>query len=322
MTDDRSEEYLWDPGAPPDEAVRRIERLAGRWRWDPGAEPFRAEPARAARRRPALLRLLPWIGALAAAAALIALGARALRPEPASYAVEGLEGLARAGVGQRIVTGDGTSALVRVASLGDVIVHPDSRVRIEDCGRRKHALFLERGTVSASIVAEPRAFQIGTPAGLTVDLGCEYDLTVDDDKVSTLLVRLGRVSFEADGKQVIVPAGATCQALPGEGPNVPVFEDAPQDFVRAVRAIEDAPDPDPALVERVTGADDLRDASLPLWHLLRYATSPLVRERAFERLSIGYPPPAGFDASRLRDGDEAALLAWRKTMERDWAWQR
>ena len=62
---------------------------------------------------------------------------------------------------------------------------------------------------------EPQVFQVGTPAGWSIDLGCEYDLAVDDGGAALLEVRTGRVAFRAAGREVIVPRGFGCRTAPG-----------------------------------------------------------------------------------------------------------
>jgi hypothetical protein len=198
-----------------------------------------------------------------------------------------------------------------------VRVAPGSRLRAERIETGAHHLFLERGRITARILAAPQVFQVGTPAGWSIDLGCEYDLAVDDGGAARLTVRTGRVAFEAGGREVIVPMGFWCETAPEERPSVPVSVEAGEELVRAVRALERDPDPSPEAL-RVVREADIRDHSVTLWHLFLHAEAPSAREVAYANLARVYPLPRGHDDSAIRAGDPEALLAWREVVARDW----
>ena len=313
MMDETREEYLWDRSGPADPEVERLERLLSRHRFEGGEPPRLETPARRAR----------WLRPLlaVAAVAICLLGLRAYFEGSTfrsadSYRVEGVAGLERIRAGEGFETG-GDDATVHVASIGDVRVAPGSRVRVERIESGAHYLFLERGQVTARILAAPQVFRIGTPAGWSIDLGCEYDLAVDDDGAARLTVRTGRVAFEAEGREVVVPMGSWCETAPGRPPSVPVSIEAPLDLVRAVRALERERDPAPEALQRVREAD-IRDHGATLWHLFLYAEARSAREVAYANLARVYPLPRGHDESAIRAGDPQALRAWREIVARDW----
>jgi hypothetical protein len=301
-TEEQNDEYLWSKTGAPDPEVARLEDLLGRYR--DGSEPIR--------------RSSPRRFFLAAAAVIaVALGAwwfAAGRASTSGYAVRGLAGTSAIDVGDEVAfANDGA---VDLGELGEVRVAAGSRLGVLERGDELHRLFLERGRISASIFAKPRLFQIGTPAGLSIDLGCEYDLAVDDAGMTTLSVRTGRVAFESEGRKVLVPRGATCRAVPGRGPDTPIFEDAEPDFVAALRAVEFAAVPDEAAVARVCELTR-REDSLSLFHLLD-APSRTLRARAFERLSELYPRPTDVTSDGVLAGDESMRASWREDIELDW----
>jgi len=308
-----SERYLWDKGGPPDASVQRLERLLGRYRLAGDAAKL-GLPARPRARSSALL----WLAAAAVVALASYAGLRSLARDAAgavpAYAVEGLAGMRSASAGEAIETG-GSQATLRVASLGEVVVEPGSRLEVEDCGEQAHRLFLRRGSVRASITAAPRQFQIGTPAGLTVDLGCRYELTVDSAGRSRLAVLHGRVAFEGAGRKVLVPSGAWCEATREEGPLVPFAGETPDALVEAVRAVERHPAPETGAVEVALGS-----SGLTLWHLYRNGASPELRERALEKVLELYPLPRGVSEARVRAGEARAIAAWEESVARRWPW--
>jgi ferric-dicitrate binding protein FerR (iron transport regulator) len=321
-----SDDYLWERGGPADADVERLERALAPQRWS-GRIP--ALPPRPRRR--------PWIPALAlaaAAAALIVLPLVLDREAGAdrdiSYRVETLAGAPRVESrshdellrpGDALVTDARSRARVEIAELGDVVLEPGTRLRVErpqqGAAGAEHLLFLERGTVAASIFAAPRVFQVGTPAGIAVDLGCIYTASVEEGGATRLAVVSGQVSFEADGRRAIVPSGAWCRALPGAGPGPAFREDAPEALVEAVARLLAAALPSPAEIERVLDAARPGEDALTLWHLLEHPSEP-VRVAVYGALAAVEPPPEGADRAALTAGDRAALDRWRHAMS--WSW--
>ena len=319
-TEERDDEYLWSKRGAPDPEVERLERLLGRYA-EPAAtapnslagERDLADRAREATSHRASHAWRPWLAA--AAIVVVALGAwKLLASNGGGYEVRGVAGTRSLDVGESLDAS--ADAELDLGALGEVRVVKGSRLRVVERGDELHKLYLERGAISASIFAAPRRFQIDTPAGLSVDLGCEYDLVVDDAGATTLSVRTGRVAFETDGRKVLVPHGASCHAVPGRGPDTPVFHDAELEFVAAVRAVEFASEPDEASIARVTELDR-REDSLSLYHLLD-APSRELRGRIFDRLAQVYPQPNDVTREGIVAGDERMRASWLAELEADW----
>jgi len=371
-----SDEYLFEKRGPPDAEVERLEKLLESQRWRPVppprlALPWPRAPSRALWRAAAILVAA---GGLAAAGLWLANrrgGATQFELADASGDVRVVEGLLSKSTpadgaggtlrrGARVVCGSGASARVRVADVGYVTLEGDTRVRVERSARPNEEatqegafqLYLERGSVSASIFAAPRIFELGTPSGIAVDLGCIYRTTVDDWGHTTLSVVLGKVSFEADGRKVHVPSRASCRALPGVGPGTPVWDDADASYHADVEAIDTsgrtkgaakpgASTPAPldvttsATLARVLEQSRVKD-SLTLWHLLDDPRADL-RAQVFDRLATLVPPPddlrrATFERAPRKDrgkdygttrtsddpvGDEL-LEKWEEAVRAEW----
>src|SRR3954469_618536 len=177
-----SDEYLWDRGGTPDPGVQKLETLLGRLRVPADAAPPRL-PA-----RPMQWRSLRYLGpAVAAAAAVLMLVGVTLqtRTTAGSWTVASLAGqprvesatLAGTGrimVGQTLVTDRGSQARLTVATIGEVTVDQNSRVRLEATSDGRHRLALEAGTLHALINAPPGQFVVTTPSATATDLGCAY----------------------------------------------------------------------------------------------------------------------------------------------------
>ncbi len=299
-------DYLWDGSGAPDPEVERLERLLGRYR----------HGERAARAPRSQLRLLRGTGIAAALAAGV-LFYFSLAPR-AGYRVSNMGDVHFARAGDVLEVG-AASASVEIESLGHVELLPGSVVRIEDTGARFHALFLERGALIASIVAEPRVFRVGTPAGLTIDLGCEYRLEVTSDGRSLLSVVKGQVEFGYGGREVYVPAGASCESTLTRGPTPPIFDDASDELRELVEQLSAtgayAPFPaklpyDPELLERLLGFEDREDA-LPLFAMMTDPGLPFgMRDAIFDRLHEVFDSPESVT--------RAGILAGNADMRQDW----
>ena len=123
-------------------------------------------------------------------------------------------------------TGTNALANLEIADIGSLTIFGESRLRLVGTGDNEHRLELARGSISAEVVAPPRLFVVDTPAATAVDLGCAYDLSVDEHDVTHLRVTSGAVSLERGERLVWVPAGSEVHARPGEGPGVPIAIEA------------------------------------------------------------------------------------------------
>jgi hypothetical protein len=308
-------DYLFDPLSEPHAEVAVLERLLRPYAHAaPAARPSR--------------RLARWILPAAAAVVLALLGGTAvlvhMNGEPqrhvagARQLVDPLERrVRRAASGDEIDLARGAAGeRLEVGAIGWVDVDPGTRLRVLETQPDSHELYLDRGSVTAMIYTTPRAFRIGTPAGLTVDLGCKYRVEVKEGGETRLHVLTGQVAFETEGRKSWVPRGATCSAWPGRGPSAPWWEgEVAASFVADLLAVEFTTDPDPERVDALLAAARARD-SLTLWHLLR-SPSTALRTAALDRLASLCVDVRSRERAALLNADGAALedlksdLRWR-----------
>jgi len=339
-----SDEYLWDKTGEPDEETAKLERALNENRWQgtlPDDDAMRRAASAGSRRAHPLQ--------MAAALIVVALiawgvwwqviprtgtsgGSGAPGDTLPAYRFETLAGspVIENGIGpldaeqllagQRLVTDATSRARVVVGDIGSVTVEPDTRLRVETVAAKaetdaEHLLYLERGTMRASIFAAPRLFQLGTPSGIAVDMGCVYSATVDELGNTWLSVDAGVVSFEADSREVTVPQGASTRAYPGRGPGTPVWDGAPVAYRDAVARLDEGEGTGLDLHEMIQ-LNDL-DHSLALWHLLDHADEAIAHG-ALQALLMLSPLPQGVSEHDIRAGDPDALDAWNASF--DWTW--
>jgi hypothetical protein len=319
MTNDDPDDYLWDKSQPVDPEVARLERLLGRFGRRAGSDGAELDALRrldargrgvsAPARGTWTNRRIPWLAiaacllALAGAAAWFGLRARDTGPT-SGYVVEGHPTQRFLAVGDWLETGSG-EALVEIAGIGTVDLGAGTRLRAEEARAGNHRLFLERGRMSAAISADPEVFQVGTPAGLSIDLGCLYDLAVDPDGTTRMAVTSGAVAFDGGGRHVIVPRDARTRATRDRGPASPVWSDASDELLARVEALDFGEAPLPEEIASVVA----ELSSLTLWHLLQARSEP-VRAAAYDALVADAGAPAGLDRALVLAGDAGERERW------------
>jgi hypothetical protein len=300
-------EYLWDRIGPPDPEVENLERLL---------EPL----AHRGEMRLPNARRIPY----AAIAASILVGVLAWRllpsaiSRPTSWTISEIDGNVRAGnqaaktsarlyTGEDLRTGDSARVALDAEDFGRVDVRAGSEVRIVESGAGRQRMELRRGAIHALIWAPPRRFVVDTPSARAIDLGCQYELSVDANGDGLLSVETGWVAFEHRGLESFIPAGASCRTVRARGPGTPFFADAAPEFRQSLEQYEASGDL--ASLHRVLEIARPKDG-LTLWHLLSRvpaAERPIV----FDRFAQLVPIPPGVSRER-------ALVLDRAVLDRCW----
>lgn len=326
------DDYLWDPSGKPDPELEQLELelSAAQWSGDLPELPVRASARSLGRKRRAVL-------AVAAAVLLGLFVTRSRNENDASlYRLERLAGRvaldgqaiaqredgAPVRLGERIETGDNGHAVLHIEGLGQIALEPNSTLAVLDPGALQSPasdhweslalslLRLEQGAFRAVINAAPGAFQVDTPAGLSVDLGCVYRAEVRADGLTLIHVSVGRVAFTGAGRKVTVPAGASMRATVDGPPSTPIYDDAHPLLVEAVLRLDRGEEMEEAEVLALLDVLGSRDA-LTLAHLLSY---PSVGAQVFAFLRPNHVLPDGVTREGLLSGDEDMIEAWVEEM--------
>ena len=225
------------------------------------------------------------------------------------------EGTTRMAEGEWVETAASSRARITVGDIGTVDVAPETRVQLGSVQPEQYRLALARGTISARIAAPPRLFFVETPASTVVDLGCAYTVRVDDEGAGLLRVTEGWASLEWNGREALVPAGASCRTRPNVGPGTPSFEDAPAALQQALAAFDFAGGGSDAL-NIVLSEARLRD-TLTLWHLLSRVDAA-DRPRVFDRIAGLTPLPSTLSREKALQLDARTLTSLREELA--WKW--
>jgi anti-sigma factor RsiW len=226
-----------------------------------------------------------------------------------------LSGAGQVGIGEWIETDAASRATVAIGEIGSVEVGPNTRVRIVATRPDEHRLALDRGQIRATISAPPRLFFVDTASGTAVDLGCEYVLSTDEDGSGVLRVNKGWVSFQWNGLESLVPAGASCPTRPHMGPGLPFFDDA-TDAMKQALATFGLEKVEGGALNVILAESRVRD-TLTLWHLLS-RVGVAERARVYDRIAALTPIPAGVTREKALGLDPTTLTHWREELA--WTW--
>ena len=296
--------------------IRLGARLASTLKVSPAPESVWNELS-TAQLAPRRRRWVPLTAALAALAVAVLFIAIHMAQRP-SWQVTGLPGTSQLHPGETLQTGAASEAQIKIANIGNLLVSPNSTIRLLVTKSDQHRIALDRGRIEAQTWSPPRLFIVDTPTASAIDLGCKYTLQVQDDGSSLLHVTLGLVALQRDGPETIVPAGAFCRTRKGDGPGTPYFEDSSAELQAAVEKIDALNDGPERLrqIEIVIRESHIRDA-LTLWHLLPRVDAPS-RGIIYDRLAQLLPPPPEVTRDGIVALNPQMLDAWRKVVSQLW----
>jgi hypothetical protein len=218
-------------------------------------------------------------------------------------------------IGQSIRTDHISEAKLYLANVGTLQLYGDSDMSLVESRASRQRVFLRYGNVHAAIDAPPSVFIVDTPAARAIDLGCEYDLTIDPDGNGTLKVTAGWVQLVFSDRQSLVPQGASARIAHGGLLSPPYFDDASPEFKELL--IQFSTDQDHTEAERMAKLQQIlaharKKDSYTLIHLLRDATDRDERLILFERLSELIPPTPGLARETIADATPLELEPWWK----------
>jgi ferric-dicitrate binding protein FerR (iron transport regulator) len=324
-------DYLWDPDAPADPDVARLERVLAPLRQRP---PLPALPPRRRPRRwpiaaagtvvtcAAAVTVWWWTRDPVRPAQLVDRCATA--PDAGGFRFTATSGAPRCAgsttadgwlpVGEWLETGAGDRARVVVADIGELDLAEDSRLALRATGPAEHRLALDRGRLHARVIAPPRLFVIETPAATAIDLGCEYDLEVAPGGDGLLRVTSGSVELARGPTQTsIVPMGTSARIRRDLGPGTPWAETSSTDLRAAIDRWDLG---DRTALEDILARATARDTAT-LWNLLDQLVGG-ERGRVVDAIEALVAVPEWVRRDPLISGDAAAISDLREALEGYW----
>ncbi len=221
----------------------------------------------------------------------------------------------RLAVGEWLETDGQSKVKLNVAKIGEILIEPNSLLRLISSTWLEQRIALDRGKIHARIWAPPRLFFVETPSATAIDLGCAYTLSVDPSGASILQVTSGRVALELGDRKALVPAGASCITKPGIGPGTPYFEDASDKFKQALTKI-DFGQLDSAALDTLLNEARIFD-TLTLWHLA-FRVNDFDHNKIFRKIANLVPPPAIINQTDLVQLNQQELELWKNELEEYW----
>lgn len=201
--------------------------------------------------------------------------------------------------------------------LGELRLDAGTRLQLVHLRDDEILLNLKYGTIKASVAGsvQPRFFQVDTPSGRCIDLGCRYTLRVRGPGDAYVTVEEGEIEFRLADRDVFVPAGAYCSSDPERGPGTPAFADADPDFRKVLKAFDAESDVDRRndYVEKMTYAATTDRETLSLWHLLQ-DPDPRIRKKAERSLM----QIAGHPAGEIKGYTPASVEDWFQHLHPRW----
>ena len=252
-----SDNYLWDRTRTPDPELVRLEQQLGKYKFQP-APRKRSFPV--------------WIP-LALAASIAALTIWQLRSQPLSNWTIADQPIAL----NKTIHID-RETLLHVASIGRLRFAPGAKFKVTRSEPGHQHMDLLEGKFESLIIAAPHVFQVNTLPAKLDDLGCAYEVSVNQAGSGRVAVTSGWLHVNAKGEESLVRQGYEVALAKGKPPSIP-------------RRVEQHDDNDP----------------LTLLHQLWRAPTPLDRAKAFDQLASQFPPPPGVTRQRALNGDRSIV---------------
>jgi hypothetical protein len=210
-------------------------------------------------------------------------------------------------IGEWLITDDSSRALLSVANIGEIIVEPDTKLKIVKSDSSEHRIMLDYGTINANINAEPRLFIVDTKSVEAVDLGCDYNLSVDRNGNGLLYVKSGMVELESKNRKSLVAAGSFCVTKEGIGPGTPYSKNSSPEFRKALSNLDFKGDRDDAVINVLRNAK--RTDVISLLQML-----PRVKKNnkamVFAKIAKYVPAPEKIYADSIPQFDMKDLNEW------------
>lgn len=136
--------------------------------------------------------------------------------------------------GQFILTNDTSKAELIIASLGKVIIEPNSKVVFIKGADGNNRIAVEYGTIEADMKSHNNEFFVELPSAVATDTKGNYKLTIDPAGDGLVYVTSGNVEIKSQNREAIVPAGNFVMTKKNIGVGTPFNENSSLLFKKAL----------------------------------------------------------------------------------------
>lgn len=206
-------------------------------------------------------------------------------------------------IGETLNTDSYSRARLKVESIGEIDVEPRTEIQINETESFEYNLILYKGSISARTWSSPKLFAIKTPAANIKDLGCVYNISVDEKFTTMLQVKSGWVLMENGKQKCLLPAGTSCYSDTSIGLGTPFSDNASELFRQALFTFDFKDST--KKIETVLSESE-KDDFISLFHLL-LKTDKETKEKIFDRLAQLTNIPKQIRKELIVDGDKYTL---------------
>nr|WP_282452956.1 FecR family protein [Lysobacter sp. CAU 1642] len=235
----------------------------------------------------------------------------------AAWSVRGADSVREAlAPGGTLRTGAGQRLEVSIARIGALWLSPDSQLAMLRTAPGGHRVRLDHGHLRARVWAPPGYFGVNSGQAEVIDLGCDFDLWVEDDRSGRVAVRSGWIVMRLAGVEQTVPAGHVLH-FDATRPGIPLRDEAPAPLGEVIGKLDAGlasgaltPAERGDLVAAILAGAEDADAFTLLSLLTRHpdlAAGPLY-PRLAQALGGAQIEPA--HRQRWVEGDAEAMHAW------------
>jgi len=203
--------------------------------------------------------------------------------------------------GEKLITDSKSRVRLMVGTGSEIEIEPKSEIKIIETKTSEHRLILYKGQIAARTWVAPKLFSIKTPSAVVTDLGCKYDLSVDEQASTLIQVKSGWVLMEYKNRRVLLFAETKCLSDSSKGLGTPFSKDASSLFKESLYKVdfENSSKNELAVLLSEAKQKDL----ITLFHLLNRLDKES-RGLIYDRISLLYKMPQRITREGIVHGDK------------------
>jgi hypothetical protein len=204
-------------------------------------------------------------------------------------------------IGEKLITDSESRVRLKVGTGSEIDVQPKSEIQIIETKNLEYRLILSRGQIAARTWIAPKLFYIKTPSSVVTDLGCKYDLSVDEQASTLIQVKTGWVLMEYKNRRVLLCAETTCVSDSSKGLGVPIANEASFVFKESLNKLDFVNSSKNELAVILSEAN--QKDFITLFHLLKRLDNES-RGMIYDRISLLFKMPQRITREGIVHGDK------------------